>query len=205
MRKADLAKNHDWFEEDLRWYIDFLSRTIGAQRVIRTKADKVELVEALMLRICALWEAFVEAELIDCLNLDCTKFSEYLKLDLPKHMSRTMCEAVLLGDRYLDFRNVGETKNFAKKALCDDNNPFHLLANSTAKKIDELYVMRNYLSHYSSKSKRALRQMYKSSHNLNKFREPGNFLLAWDKGGFRLVPYIQAFLDASEQMRRIIL
>ena len=204
MRKADLAKNHDWFERDMQWYIDFLARTIGAQRVIRTKEDKTEIVEAFILRICAIWEAFVEAQLINCVNLDCSKLAEHLRLDLQKHMSRATCEAVLIGDRYLDFRSVADIKNFAKKVLCGDNNPFKLIPNSTAKKIDEVYVMRNYLSHYSGKSKRVLRQMYENSYKLKNFREPGDFLLAWDKGEFRLVPYIKAFLDASEQMRGVI-
>jgi hypothetical protein len=185
------------------WYIDFLARTLEAQRVIRTKVDKTEILESSIIRICALWEAFVEDELIDCLNLDSSKFSEYLKLDLPKHLSRSLCEAILIGSRYLDFKSVGDIKGFANKVLPDDVNPFRLIkTNPTAKRIDEVYVMRNYLSHYSSKAKRALRQMYKKSYNLERFREPGDFLLSY--AGNRLVPYIEAFLDASKQMRGII-
>ena len=202
MRKADLAKNHEDFEGDMAWYINFLIRTLRAEGVIGTREDKIEIVESSIIRICALWEAFVEGELIDCLNLDSTKLSEDLKLDLPKHLSRSLCEAILIGRGYLDFKSVGDIKGFASKILPDDVNPFRLIKTPTAKKIDELCVMRNYLSHYSSKAKRALRQMYKKSYRLERFREPGDFLLS--RGGGRLIPYIEALLDASQQMRGII-
>ena len=202
MRKADLGKNHKDFEDDMDWHIEFLTRTLGAKHIIRTKADKVEVVESSVIRICALWEAFVEEELIDCLNIDSTRFSEYLGLGLPKNLSRNLCEAILIGHRYLDFKSVGDIKGLAKKLLPDHANPFQLIKSSTAKRIDEAYLMRNYLSHYSSKSKRALRQMYKKSYNLNRFRKPGDFLLSVE--GQRLVRYVKAFWDASKQMRRII-
>lgn len=34
MRKADLIKNHNEFEDDLHWYIDFVDRMLVAQRVV---------------------------------------------------------------------------------------------------------------------------------------------------------------------------
>ena len=107
MRKADLIKNHNEFEEDLHWYIDFIYRMLVAERVVKYD-DKIEILESL----------------------------------------------------------------------------------------------RNYLSHYSGKSRRQLHKMYQDSWQLRKFREPGDFLMAYS--GKRLVRYIQTFLDASEQMRVII-
>jgi hypothetical protein len=141
MRKANLAKNHEWFERDMHWHIDFLARMLGAQRVVKVE-DKFEIIESSVIRICALWEAFVEDELVDCLNLDCTKFSEYLQLDLPPHLKRPLCEAILIGHRYLDFKGVDDIRSFARKVLPDEVNPFRLIRNPTAKKIDELYIMR---------------------------------------------------------------
>jgi hypothetical protein len=214
MRKADLTKNHDWFEEQINWFMSFLMRVKDAQLInqepidINTKfvigetLDKIEIVESSILRICALWESFVEEELIDCLNLDCSKFSEHLRLKLPKDMTRDTCAAALLGDRYLDFKSVGEIKNFAKKVLCQANNPFELIKKTNSKKIDEIYIIRNYLSHYSRKSMRALRDMYLKSHNHRNFIRPGNFLLS--NNADRLVQYIKSFVDSSQQMRGII-
>jgi hypothetical protein len=202
MRKADLAKNHDWFEEQIDWYMTFLRRTIGAQDIIKERHDKVEIIEASILRICAFWESFIIEELIDCLNLDCSKFSAHLRLSLPKDMSKDMCAAVLLGDRYLDFKGVSDMKGFANKVLCDENNPFKLIENPMAKKIDEVYVIRNYLSHLSRNSERRLRQMYQNSYNLRNFVRPGDFLLSYRAR--RLYQYIESFFRSSKQMRGII-
>jgi len=187
------------------WYIDFLERTIGAERaapVGGTKDDKAEIIESSIIRVCALWETLVENDLIDCLNLDSTKLSKYLQLDLPDHLNKDLCEAILLGTTYLDFKKVGNIKGFAKNILPPYINPFRLIEGPTEKKIDEAYTMRNYISHYSSKAKRGLCRMYQNSYNIRRFREPGDFLLSY--GGNRLNPYITAFLDASEQMRGII-
>jgi hypothetical protein len=203
MRKADLAKNHDKFEKDMDWYIDFLTRMLGAKRVVNYD-DKLEILESLVIRLCALWEAFIEGEMIDCLNIDCSKYKEELQLELPEHPTKDVCEAILVGAGYLDFKNVGDIKGFAKNVLPDDVNPFRLIKeNPTGKRIDELYIMRNYLSHYSKKSRRTLMKMYqRNPWRLKNFRQPGDFLIAYR--GRRLIQYIEALLYASEQMRGII-
>jgi hypothetical protein len=202
MRKADLTKNHDWFEVQINWYMDFLTRIKDAQSVIKESHDKTEIVEASMLRICALWESFVEEELVDCLNLDCSKYSEYLGLKLKNNMPRNVCAAVLLSDRYRDFKSVGDIKGFAKKILCEDNNPFALIEDVNVHSIDDLYKIRNFLSHESRMSKRALLKMYQESYHLNNFVRPGHFLLSHNAR--KLVQYIKAFYDASQEMRNII-
>lgn len=202
MRKADLIKNHNEFEEDLHWYIDFIYRMIVAERVVKYD-DKIEILESLVIRICAVWEAFIEGEMIDCLNIDCSTCKEELQLELPKHMARDLCEAILVGLGYLNFRSVDDIRRLAKRIFPDSVNPFRLIrTNPTARRINEFYTMRNYLSHYSGKSRRQLHKMHQDSWQLRKFREPGDFLMAYS--GKRLVRYIQAFLDASEQMRVII-
>lgn len=202
MRKADLAKNHDEFEEDMDWYIEFLIRMLGAKRVVKYD-DKLEILESLVIRLCAIWEAFIEGEMIDCLNIDCSKCKEELQLKLPKHLTKDLCEAILVGPGYLNFRNVDDIKKLAKQVLPENVNPFRLIrTNPTAKRINEFYTMRNYLTHYSGKSRRTLQRMYQDSQGLKNFRQPGDFLIA--HRGKRLIQYIDAFLDASKQMRGII-
>jgi len=202
MRKADLLKNHDEFEGDLGWYADFIGRMLRAQRVVHQR-DKVEILESLVIRICAIWEAFVEEEMVDCLNIDSSRCREELQLRLPKHMTRDLCEAVLVGMGYLSFRSVNDMKRHARRLLPPDVNPFRLISNEpTAKRMDEFYIMRNYLSHYSGRSRRQLQKMYHDSWQLKRFRQPGDFLCSYS--GARLIQYIEAFKDASNQMRGIV-
>jgi len=169
---------------------------------VEEEEDFFEILESLVIRLCAVWEAFIEGEMIDCLNIDCSKYKEELQLKLPEHPSKDLCEAILIGSRYLDFKNVDDIKGFAKRILPKEVNPFKLIKPATARRINELYVMRNFLSHYSRKSRRALQRMYQDVWHLKKFRQPGDFLSSYS--GKRLFHYIDALLDAAKQMRKII-
>jgi hypothetical protein len=202
MRKADLRKNHDTFEGAIVRYSDLLSRLLPAQRVVRTVDDKREVAESALLKLCSHWEAFMVEELIDCINIDCSQLSTYLGLTLPKHLSRDMCEAILMKDGYLDFRSIGDLKGTAKKMLPSKLDPFSKIKAATAKKIDEVYKLRNYLSHRSRASARALMRMYEANYGMKAFVDPGRFLLAYDAK--RLLDYFTAFVDASNEMATII-
>jgi len=202
MRKADLRKNHEAFEEVLRRYGDFLGRMLGARRVVRAAEDKREITESALLRICAYWESLVVAEFVDCLNIDSSRLAEHLGVVLPKHLSLSLCEAILLRDGYFDFRSVGDLKSRAKKMLPDHVDPFAKISNAVAREIDEVFVIRNYLAHRSKAARRSLERMYSSAYGFERFREPGAFLLA--NGYERLKQYVGAFLQASQQMGQII-
>jgi hypothetical protein len=88
MRKADFTKNHDEFEWWVLWYGDFLKRVIEAKRVIRTRFEKQELVEAMVLRCAVRWEFLVIEDIITSLNRDSTAYAKALNLRLRRHPSR---------------------------------------------------------------------------------------------------------------------
>jgi hypothetical protein len=202
MRKADLRKDHRVFKQALAKYADLLVRLLHAQRVVSSTADKREIAEAVLLRICAHWEAFVDEQLIDCVNLDSSALATHIGLDLPKHLNKNMCEAILMRDGYLDFRSVGNIKGFARKVLVPKYNPFDKISNPTADKIDQVYKLRNYISHRSWASQRALMSMYSSKYKMRRFLEPGQFLLGYEAE--KLAAYVEAFVDASNDMAKII-
>ena len=206
MRKSSFQKNHDDFEETLDWYRDFIARIVGAQRVIRYKYEKTELVEALVLRIAALWETLVLEDLVDSLNRDPSKYAAETGLRLRRHLSRDECEAIIVGDGYRDFRSVDSAIDFAKKHLADAHNPFKLVPKHTIRPINEFCgTVRNYLSHYSSFARRRYHRMLTNQYGLKRMREPGDFLLATNKKSknLRLVDYFGAFEAASVEMRKI--
>jgi hypothetical protein len=205
MRKSSFQKNHDEFEDTLDWYGDFIARIVGAQRVIRYKYEKTEVLEALVLRIASLWDVLVEDDLVDALNKDASRYGHELGLKLRKHLSRDECEAIFVGHGYLDFRSVGEAQKFAKRFLVDKHNPFKLIPRDAARLINQFFVIRNYLSHYSSRSRRAYEQMLRSEYGLQRIAEPGVFFLARNRRtrNLRLVDYLNAFEKASQEMRRI--
>ncbi len=199
MRKADLEKNHEPFDRALARYRGFIERVLGAQRVIRIKTEKEDIAESVLLRLCANWERFIDEHLVDCVNVDHSQLNEFLGVTIPGHPCRNVCQAVLFGGGYKDFRSFGDIKGFTKKVLPDRSNPFLAVTTAHADKIDEALKIRNYLAHYSAVSRRTLDRMYKQVHRFHRFEEPGRFLLG--QQGRRLLAYFDAFKGASEDMK----
>lgn len=199
MRKADLLRNHETFEAALARYRVFAEKVIQAQRVISTAAEKRDLAESTLLRVCAQWERFVDEHIVDCVNRDHSKLREYFSVAIPPNPSWDLCHALIIGAKYLDFRSIGDLINFTRKILPDASNPFRKIADGERRMIDETFKVRNYLSHYSYASWRALKKVYGEQYGMKRFLEPGAFLLA-DQGS-RLLAYIGAFQSASTAMR----
>jgi hypothetical protein len=199
VRKADLAKNHEDLDAALARYRAFMTKIIAAQRVVATAQEKRDIAESVMLRLCANWERFVDGHLVDCINRDPSKLSEYLGVTLKSHPDKATCQALLFGGSYLDFRSFGDLKGFSKKVLPKSSNPFLQVTPTQADRIDEVYRIRNYLTHYSDKARRSLMAMYKDEYQMSKFLEPGYFLLGYE--GRRLWRYFDAFEAASSKMK----
>jgi len=200
MRKANLEHNHLRFDEAIGRYRGFMERIAEAKRVVQSKTEKQDVAESVLLRLCAHWERFVDEHLVDCVNCDHSKLNEFLGLAIPRHPSRNVCEAILFGGSYRDFRSFGDLKGFTKRVLPDDSNPFLVITPAQGSKIDEVFKMRNYLAHYSSAARRALDRMYEQSYGIKRFQEPGRFLLA--NNGRRLWAYFDAFSGVSRDMRQ---
>jgi len=62
-----------------------------------------------------------------------------------------------------------------------------------------MYRVRNYLAHYSAKSRRVLWHMYKTKYQFKRWVEPGKFLVT--KDGRRLWECFDAFEGASKDMQ----
>lgn len=199
MRKSDLKHNHVRLDDSIGRYRSFMERIIAAQRVIKLVQEKRDLAESVLLRLCAHWESFVDEHLVDCLNVDHSKLEEFLGVPVPAHPSKNLCTALIFGDGYRDFSSFGQLKGFTKKLLPKASNPFLEVTKTQSKRIDEVYTIRNYLSHYSARSKRALHSMYKDEYEMTNFIEPGKFLLSYEAK--RLWTYFDAFEGASKKMR----
>ena len=199
MRKADLKKNHEPLDVALSRYRAFMEKAIAARRVIGGVQEKRDLAESVILRVCANWESFVDRHLADCINRDSSKLPEFFGVAIPKHPGADLCWALLFGERYRDFRSVDNLRRFSKKILPDVSNPFLAVTKAHAERIDEVYKIRNYLSHYSFKSRRVLRSMYTKRYKMKRFQEPGQFLLAYNAR--RLWGYFNAFQGASSDMK----
>jgi len=199
MRKADLVKNHVVLDTAIDRYRGFLEKVINAQRVVASTEEKRDIAESVLIRLCAYWEFFTDGHLVDCVNKDSSRLSQFFGVSIPANPSKDLCQALLFGEKYRDFRAFDELKAFTKKILPDNNNPFLAISKRHGFKIDEVYCIRNYLSHYSAKSKRTLFDMYKKKYKMTRFLEPGQFVLAYNAKN--LWEYLAAFQGASADMK----
>ena len=201
MKKTSLRLIFDQFDHDIEVYEKLVAKIASAQRVISYKYEKLELLEAFALRLVTRWDVFVEDLLIACLNRDASKYAEHKGLQLRKHLSADECTAILTGLGYLDIRSVGDAQRVAKQNLV--HNPFVAIPKGAKGKIEELLIIRNYLSHYSGSARRALETVYRQKYGLRNFREPGEFLWADTRPGnqMRFGTYIDALTEASSKMR----
>ena len=198
MNKANLRKCHKDLEHSLGRLADFASRVLAAKRVVGDAEDKRDLMEAFLLRACSRWERFVEEQLVACVNRFPGQLGEYLAAEIPSHPSKELCRVLLFGNGYRNIKKCSELKKFAKKVLPEASNPFAKIKPDDAKRIDDAFEVRNYLSHRSHHSRRTLAKIYETNYGLKNFREPGQFLVA--DGGARLLAFIEAFRSASKSM-----
>lgn len=201
MRKLDFHSNHNEFFTWIMWYGDFLQHVIEAKRVIKTKLEKLELIEAFVLRCAARWEVLCKEDIITSLNRDSSNYANKLGLRLRKHLSRDECRAILYGHRYIDFKSVDDLKSFGKKYLSPQLNPFEAIKPSESKLINEFLTMRNLLAHYSDFAWRSYSNLMNKKYHYNRIREPGAFLIALTKNKqYTWSVYFKAFLRASNDM-----
>ena len=137
MRKADFKKNHYEFDSIVHWYADFIYRLVRAKAIVKTKAEKEEVVEALCLKVTAMWERLVEADLMVSLNRDPSRYADALGLSLRKNLSWDEIEAILIGHKYLDFRSVQDIRSFAREYLVPRYDLFKVITRQMAKRIDD--------------------------------------------------------------------
>lgn len=201
MRKSDLKKNHDTFDAAITRYRKFMEKVIDAQGVVVSAQEKRNIAESILIRLCANWESFVDEHLVDCVNRDHRRLSEFFGVSIPLNPSWDLCHALIFGDTYKDFRSVDDLRRFTNKILPKNSNPFLSISKEHIADIDEVYAIRNYLSHYSSTSRRKVQEkIYKNKYRMNRFLEPGQFILA--HGAKRLWKYFDSFVGASDDMKR---
>jgi len=220
MRKSSLEITFEKFFDQISFYRDLLTKIKHTDKIsydnpeviksLKTTGidlrEKKEVFEALFLKIYVTWEILVEELLIDCLNRDISQYATHKETTFPKHLPRSVCKALITGLRYFDVRSVGEIQKISRQILIDRYNPFKSIDEPSKKRINETYIIRRYLAHYSDQAKRELRRLYKDKYNLKHFRQPGDFLFAFDKETkqIRLANYINAFINAADAMAKFL-
>ena len=160
------------------------------------------LIEALLLRACALWEKFIENEIVLLITLDPSKLLKEFDLPPTTNINSKLVRAIIFSDHYRDFRDIDRSMGFFERVIVDKYNSFKKITTPQKQKINFTYKLRNYLAHYSEFSKTHLLRAYKQPpYNYGKFLEPGRFLLK--QKGKHFENLVHNFKMSSITMRNI--
>ncbi|MBU4444303.1 hypothetical protein KJ656_04365, partial [bacterium] len=155
-----ILENHKLLEKNIEEIIKYGLRLIERNSTSFSVKEKTIIIEGLLLRACAYWERFLEAEVIFLIELDQSKLREYLELPSSQKLNRQLIKAILFSDSYRSFQDIEKSKRFFRSFIANNYNLFDKLTNEQIKKNQMAYKLRNYLAHYSEFAKKKLQQQY---------------------------------------------
>jgi hypothetical protein len=182
MSQKLLMGNHRTFQANIdsiiRYGLDIVRDVRPNMDNLKDKAYKSVLLEGLLLRSCALWESFIENEIVFLLNIQPSKLANEMGLSHSTRLNLKLVRALLFSDTYRTLYNIEQSKAFFKRVLPDKYNLFKEIKKDRLNKLNFVYKMRNYLSHYSVFSRKQLFASYKQNYGYRRFLEPGFFLMS---------------------------
>ncbi len=203
MSKKLIITNHKNVERELELIIKYGLEIIIPNKISPfsdfEKKKKQVIVEGLFLKACAVWEKFVETEVVLLVNMDITKLLEEFELPMNTVLNPKIVKSMIFSNLYRDFNDIDKSKNFFKTFIVPTFNLFESITNEQLKKIRIVYKLRNYLAHYSEFAKKKLLQEYLKNYKSNNFKDPGNFLM--ENSGKYFEKLIHNFCLSSSKMR----
>lgn len=181
MNKKNIIKRHKIFNRGID---DLINYGLNIIKENKEKKEKELLIESLLLKACALWEGFIQDEIINLIALDSANFKEEFEIDKKINLNEQLIRAILFSNHYRDFHDIEKNKSFFIKVISNKCNGFNNITNEQLKKISTVYIIRNYLAHRSVFSKKKLMNIYKSKFDISEFIEPSKLLLKNDGKNF---------------------
>ncbi len=137
------------------------------------------------------FENMVFEALVGAINNDTANtISSVQDIDLPKHLSRAVCEYLVIQDGYFDFKGRSGLIRTLKRYLPDTHYLVMCVHDDKYKgAIEKLFALRNFASHNSSQSKKAIIKVL----NQQRIKSSG----AWAKVQGRLHAIIDDLNDGS--------
>ena len=201
MIRPNIKKNHLKFESKIEKILNYANDLVyGMPQYRRVQAsEKTLILESLILRACALWESFLENELVLCAYSDQSRIKTVMSILHRGKLPKDLIRALIFSDQYRDLHDIQRINSVFKKFTSDAFNPIAKISSPQKRKITFVYSMRNYLSHYSTFSRRAFQDRLINDYQVTRFIEPGKFLLS--SNGKRFNDLISNFNFASINMR----
>jgi len=108
-----------------------------------------------IIRLYREFEQMMLSAIVGAINNDTSTISVTTNIEFPKHLTDEVCEYLVLGGGYFDFKGRDGLIKILKKFVPDDHYLVDIVRKDKYKKsLEKLSALRNYAAHESSKSKR---------------------------------------------------
>lgn len=150
-RKKSIQHAARWFDEQADEVLAFLVATasLGEEHISWCH-------EYAVLRLYRAFEELMLDCLVGALNNDTTTISERTGFNFPVHLTDEVCEYLVIGDGYFDFRGRDGLIKQLKRFLPDTHYVVDIVKQPKYKDaVEHLFALRNFAAHDSAKAKRA--------------------------------------------------
>lgn len=144
------------FEARLDEIEDFLA-DINAANLAAASVSRCY--ESAVIRTAIAFEKLMLSCLVTAINNDTSMLSQTTGIQFPKHLTDEVCEYLVVGDGYFDFRGWDGLLKVSKQFVGDTHWLVRVLKSkpSYKKTLNLLFTLRNYTAHESIQSKRRFR------------------------------------------------
>ena len=163
MRKKDIQKLCENFVQEANEIVEFI------QQVRPSKGPFVDWVyDHAIIRLYRSFENLMLNCLVGALNRDTQQLSEKKGFPFPKHLTDEVCEYLVVGDGYFDFKGRDGLIHTLKKYLADNSFLVEKVRKSKYKEpLDHLFALRNFAAHGSKLSKERAKKALNSGRMLS--------------------------------------
>ncbi len=139
------------FRKDAEEFLEFCAEAKGLSD--RNKSLAYELA---IIKLYAAFERMILEALTGAINNDTSVLGATTRVDFPKHLRDEVCEYIITGGRYFDFRGRSGLIREIKKYVPPNHYLLEAVKDSAYQlPLDQLCALRNYAAHESSISKKA--------------------------------------------------
>jgi hypothetical protein len=155
--------------------------------------------------IHAVWERYVEGRLVAALNHDASNFLTAQNIKGVTHVSYGLATYIVRGgNRYFDFRSIGDLVGKADRWLGKTKNVFRHINKSDQKYVDALASIRNCVVHDSDAALESYKYHLLQVYGIKASPEPDEFLNAKDNRAASPAPKERRLKGLAVVLKRCI-
>jgi hypothetical protein len=151
-RKREIKKAARRFKSDVDSLLGYTAAVSRGQ----TAAHKSLIFDGAVIQLYRLFEGLMLAVLVGAINQDTSTLAAKAGIKLPKHLTDDVCQYLVLGNRYFDFKGRDGLRDTIGGYVPTDHYLLAVIKKDTYKlSLNVLSALRNHAAHQSEKSRKA--------------------------------------------------